>query len=403
MTSTKRSNIISSPALSAEIIANNEDLILEILSRLPVKSLMKFKSVSKHWLSLITNPNFSRHGYLPSSPCACGLFLHTWLHPHNTFHFINLDCQHSNRPLETLTSVDYPPEIIIIQSCNGLLLCSSFPSSSYSKEYYVCNPTTKHRHMLPRFTPFSSFRNLFIAFDPSNSPDYKVIGICGGFEREETDDNDEIRIYSSKSGTWRLSEARISLKLEPAGGVFWNGGIHWYTNSGLCLYFDVVKEEIKEIAMPNPIPDNWQWHQRSVYYFGASRGHLHLIQIYHPPSTQFGAWEMKNDKSGWSLKYKVNLDGIVSKFPGMIRSFLDPSELDYYAFEILCIVEAETEEDESYMVLHIPKNVLRYNLKTRTFKKLCDFPQEDSSDDDESGADFHHSYAHPYIESLVSV
>ncbi|CAK9142904.1 unnamed protein product [Ilex paraguariensis] len=33
-----------------------QDLIVEILSRLPVKSLLRFKSVSKPWLALINNP-----------------------------------------------------------------------------------------------------------------------------------------------------------------------------------------------------------------------------------------------------------------------------------------------------------------------------------------------------------
>ena len=39
------------PELPQEIITN-------ILSRLPIKSLLQFKSVSKLWLSLISNPQF---------------------------------------------------------------------------------------------------------------------------------------------------------------------------------------------------------------------------------------------------------------------------------------------------------------------------------------------------------
>ncbi|WCJ36434.1 F-box family protein [Euphorbia peplus] len=400
MESTKK--IISSSSFSAEKIANNDDLLLQILIRLPVKPLLKFKSVSKHWLSLIANPNFSRLGYLSHSPCICGLLVYTYSRATYQYDFINLDCQHSNSQLKTLTSFDYPPDMRIIQSCNGLLLCSSIPSFRSATKYYVCNPTTKQHHKLPPLTPVGEFSGPYLAFDPSKSQDFKVICIRQ-FQIEEPDF--QIKVYSSKSGKWRLSEATFSLDFDIGmhGGVFWNGGIHWYTDSGPCLYFDVDEEEMKEMPMPSPLPD--EWIRRRVMYFRVSRGHLQLIEIYHPPSTRFDVWEMKNDRSGWSLKYKVNLDGIASEFPGMISSFVDPSEVKYYVFQIMCIVERETEEDESYMVLHIPANIIRYDLKTGSYRKLCDFPPVGSSDHrhDENASNFNYCGAHHYIESLVSV
>ncbi|XP_039049188.1 F-box protein At2g40925-like [Hibiscus syriacus] len=43
---------------SAEEIGNNHDLLTQLLLRLPTKSLLKFKCVSKQWLSLISDPQF---------------------------------------------------------------------------------------------------------------------------------------------------------------------------------------------------------------------------------------------------------------------------------------------------------------------------------------------------------
>ncbi|KEH16639.1 F-box and associated interaction domain protein [Medicago truncatula] len=43
------------------------DLIMQILSWLPVKFLIRFTSVSKHWKSLILDPNFAKL-HLQKSP-----------------------------------------------------------------------------------------------------------------------------------------------------------------------------------------------------------------------------------------------------------------------------------------------------------------------------------------------
>lgn len=45
---------------SAETVATDDDLLNEILVRLPIRSLIHFKTVAKHWLSLIANPHFVR-------------------------------------------------------------------------------------------------------------------------------------------------------------------------------------------------------------------------------------------------------------------------------------------------------------------------------------------------------
>ena len=76
----------------AETIAGNDDLLIEILLRLPIKALIKFKSVSKHWLFLISDPKFSRHRN-PNPVSASGLFLKRpfWQEFEFEFEFVNLN------------------------------------------------------------------------------------------------------------------------------------------------------------------------------------------------------------------------------------------------------------------------------------------------------------------------
>lgn len=61
---------------SQEVVLDEEDLLTLILLCVPYRKLMSFKSVSKKWLSLITNPHFTRllRNLLPPLR-ASGLFI----------------------------------------------------------------------------------------------------------------------------------------------------------------------------------------------------------------------------------------------------------------------------------------------------------------------------------------
>jgi hypothetical protein len=50
---------VKSRSSSAETIGSNQDILTEILLRMPAKPLLKFKRVSKQWLSSISDPAFS--------------------------------------------------------------------------------------------------------------------------------------------------------------------------------------------------------------------------------------------------------------------------------------------------------------------------------------------------------
>jgi F-box interacting protein len=68
----------ASSSAAAEV-GENEDLMTQILIRLPVRLLITFKSVSKHWSSLISDPQFSHHHTLtqnPTSTTPSGVFFY---------------------------------------------------------------------------------------------------------------------------------------------------------------------------------------------------------------------------------------------------------------------------------------------------------------------------------------
>ncbi|KAJ4840358.1 hypothetical protein Tsubulata_007628 [Turnera subulata] len=411
MLSTKRTKTTSSFPSPIDTIANNDDLLKEILLRLPIKSLLKFKTVSKHWLSLISNPHFSRF-YRPHSNSPCALFLRSSNRPLNPeYGFYTLQTStNSNAPFKTLTFTVDSGGIEIIQSCNGLLLCATFRTRYRSKRnYYVYNPTTRHYTTLPHPLP-GRISGVSLAFDPSKSPHYKAVCVTNS---RSLRNHLQIQIYSSETGPWRTSAVPFTTtgNIEFDCGVFCNGAIHWISDSGRCLYFEVDRELLKEMPMP-PIPDGWD--QRRVRYFGESRGSLFLVEIYKPPHDhQLEVYELASDYSGWFPKYQVDINAVAAAFPEMGRDYLqDPSILNYYAFQILCVVKGETE-DGSYLVLHIPNKLIRYEFKAKRFQKLHDFVLSEKMLHDippngrllaqESAKHFALCSTYEYIESLASV
>ncbi|GJT50021.1 F-box protein-like protein [Tanacetum coccineum] len=136
------------PSSSVLRVVSNDDLLIEILLRLPVSSIHMFKFVSKRWLSLLTSPSFTlRRSQIPSIDPPSGLFIQI----ENSFmyNFVSLDPR--------IPSSIYPPSFILTK-----------PDT-----FYVYNLSNNRFKILPRCHYLNS--NIKMAFDPTKSPHYKVV------------------------------------------------------------------------------------------------------------------------------------------------------------------------------------------------------------------------------------
>ncbi|XP_058187755.1 F-box protein CPR1-like [Rhododendron vialii] len=142
-----------------------EDVLMDILSRMPAKSLLQWKSVSKHWYSLIRNPKFISLHHTRAKPGEI-LFLTrqvgdmiqiAWTLIASPTTFGNIDLSFIDRNVQ------------LADSCNGVLC---FQNAS---KIVICNPAIKEFRQL--HLPFhqkerSSY--LGFTFDPKAN-DYKAI------------------------------------------------------------------------------------------------------------------------------------------------------------------------------------------------------------------------------------
>uniref|UniRef100_A0A5B7BI65 F-box domain-containing protein n=1 Tax=Davidia involucrata TaxID=16924 RepID=A0A5B7BI65_DAVIN len=366
---------------SADQIAGDEDLLTEILLLLPPKSLLRFQSVSKQWLSLISNPQFRRHHSRrnPNS-LTTALFLFRSLYTYRSqFNFVFLeDQENQTNPIFSyhfLNFVDWVSEIRSFHSCNGLF-CVYVSTNWHRGYFYIYNPTTNQSIKLPLSDrpEIAHIEALNLAFDPSKSPHYKVVCVW-----ESIGSTYQFSTYTSETGLWRDSgESLISEPLDDndncrhffGKGVFWNGAIHWVSKSDPFVCFDVDRECFK--PMPTtPIPEGRL--KRKIKYFGESGGHLYLIEDNGPRKKLLDVLEMEIDYSKWFVKYHVDLDAMFVAFPHMVPSVLDPYTMTFHDFNILCLLQEEKEE-KSRLLLSIrgkssPK-VFSYDLSDMTVREL---------------------------------
>ncbi|KAI3967929.1 hypothetical protein MKX01_027112 [Papaver californicum] len=424
-------NLLSlTPISSASkiLVSSNIDLLKEILLCLPVKSLLRFKSISKEWLSVISSPEFIRDHYRMqnrSSLLVPRLFILqvTVGFPPKSFHIFDgrrlsgiipfktfiffLDerkFSESSAPFKTLAFNNDPSDIKIIHSCNGLFICRSYRTYYGDFNYYIYNPSTKcfkllHPSPFRKSSVFKRICSVNMVFDPIRSNYYEAVFIWSSNDG----DTFQIQTYSSKSDSWRLHgdgfSAPVNTFCNPAG-VFWNGSLHWI-NRDCSLYFNASQELLKTMPSP-PIPTHgFDSNKVKCEYFGVCNGHLYFVEVHHSSATRFDILEMDSDYTGWTVKYHVDLQELAIAYPEMVRAdyIENQNELfsDRYDFSILLV---EEDEISSNILISIPDKIISYDLKKMSFKKLHDLPSIPTGGARVTAPRYS---AYQYIESLACV
>ncbi|KAI3956162.1 hypothetical protein MKW92_000147 [Papaver armeniacum] len=348
---------------SLSLVVSSVDILIQILSRLPIKILLEFKLVSKKWRSIISDPFFAWKHCHQYPHSVNGIILHT---NQPKLEFVSLDGSSSSAaPFETLDFVKDPKGIRIDQSCNGLMCCSSIRASFSERTYYVCNPFTKQFRSIVSGSQgkekgFVAFSSVSLAYDPRNSPHYKVVCIWFTKQPQDADANLDLQleIYSSETATWKLSGDVFSAPRRSflyKSGVFWKGSLHWIDPSveGNSFYFNVDQELRMRMPDYRSVPNVED--KMMVKFFGECRGHLHLIVS--PASlSSFEVLEMETDYTGWNVKYHVSPQELIISYPR-------PPDFDVLLVE-------EVESNSSKMVLLIQDKVFSYDMQDKSFKEI---------------------------------
>jgi hypothetical protein len=165
------------------VAALPDDPLVEILCRIPAKSVCRFKCVSKAWRDLIANPQHRKK--LPQA--MQGLFFMAPVDRFNvSFSFIDLIAR--SVPLDIEPAFSFLSELPefhnlgLKDSCNGLILFKNHQElpSSDTLVYVVCNPTTKTWQAVPTCGSLDLITCAYLAFDQASLPLGPVPDICAG-------------------------------------------------------------------------------------------------------------------------------------------------------------------------------------------------------------------------------
>ncbi|XBI42804.1 hypothetical protein VPH35_107655 [Triticum aestivum] len=235
-----------------EVSVLPDDLNVETLSGLSLRSFCRFKCACKSWHAFSSDPNYNEK--LPKIPT--GLFC-TFL-PHN-------------------------PRLELMDCCNGLVLgmrrSMDWSTRTITCHFIVCNPATREWTRLPN-TPI-------LAFSPSCSTQFYVFN----FKRNPLSSFlSGLEVFSSDLSTWLVYDA------------WWNSSIptvigypHLFIVGSLYL-FSLRQNSVRRILILN-VFEAMSYRIPPSSYLGQSRGAMHCAL----PATDWLAIQI------WSLDYCLSM------------------------------------------------------------------------------------------------
>ncbi|XVE51001.1 hypothetical protein DITRI_Ditri02bG0002400 [Diplodiscus trichospermus] len=246
------------------------DVITDILYRLPVKTLVRFKSLSKPFRSLIEDPDFVGLHLNRSIQTRSNLnILLKGLHLYS----VEFDA------LDVAVPLDYPLSsgagTEAFGSCNGLL---AFRMTEKNLALY--NPSTRQFRRLPfseiDLPPGESCKSGYVFYgfgQDVKTSDYKILRMVQFNKNDDEDDEGcfydfEVKVYSLKNNFWRkitklprylrfMFQFFFHLLHRRGYGVLAGGVLHWVMPPRIELGmrnrivgFDLGTEEFVEVPQP---------------------------------------------------------------------------------------------------------------------------------------------------------
>ncbi|CAM0884623.1 unnamed protein product [Alopecurus aequalis] len=367
-----------------------DDILADIISRVPYKSTCCCKCVSTRWRDLISHPDHRK-----KMPQSIAGFLYEGYNmdpvPKPARFFTNVSREGYHLIDPSLSFLPKYQSLDILDCCNGLLLCRCWKTTDpETMDYVVCNPATEKWVVVPA-TDWSSKVNVArLGFDPAVSshfhvfefidkkvwgidesePDEEVLGIdesepdevlgideeLWGIDEPELNDWDgrikALAIYSSKAGAWKHQKVYCDPFAIPvtSKSAFFNGILHLAGFDDLVAAVDVEDHHSRLTEIPThpyyneePVDDIFQ-SQGKLYFVNSSAG---------ADGKELEVWVLEDSvDENWCLKHTVS----------HLQLFGKKSPLYEYDFSVISI---HPEHNLLFIVGGNKKALMSYDMDSR--------------------------------------
>uniref|UniRef100_M4E277 F-box domain-containing protein n=1 Tax=Brassica campestris TaxID=3711 RepID=M4E277_BRACM len=236
------------------------DLVMEILSRLPVKSIGRCLCVSKLWASILRLPYFSTLFTTRSSVRPHMLLSYGEKGQVLFFSSPQLKNPNENASLTAnyLSRVPYGGYSCHINDPVHGMVCLTYIDKEISKEHIICNPSTGQTLTLPKVkTTMVGVRSIFklvsfLGYVPTDKQ-FKVLSMEWNSDHIILGPQHQVLTLGTQKLEWRLTKCCMSHYFCPKGicinGVLYYRALDAYTGISMIVCFDFKSEEFSYIEV----------------------------------------------------------------------------------------------------------------------------------------------------------